>query len=371
MKASDIVRSHRISIPPERWRSMKSRMSRGEIKQVISLAIEGFRIPPPMVELTAADAKSGFDALRRLDTRALLKRKIWYSRHDNYRLKPTSWVYINQNRRGTAASNYFHQSARWQSASKSHASPFEVWSNDRMRRRLMHALFTLKVQKVDVAILRSILQLHSYIAQQFPPAQAKAIYDYFGARRVLDFCAGWGDRFAAFNACASTRFYLGIDPNVSLLDGYQRQVECYGTGKGYRIIPKAAEDVDLGEYANSFDLCFTSPPYFSAEHYSDDSAQSFKRYATPDAWLREFLFAALKRAFDALKPGGHMVVNIADTKIDSAVVHLCDPMNEYLSKLGATFVNCWGLEMSARPNSPLTAERRGAFAEPIWVWRKP
>lgn len=341
MKASDIVRARRISIPPVLWRSMRARMSRGEIKQRISLAVKAFRIPPPMVALTAADAKNGFEALCRLDTSPLLKNKIWHARYNNYRLKPTSWRYIQKNRTGAAASNYFHQTSRWQCAGK-FPSPMTVWANDRLRRTVLGALLTLKATRVSTSTLRSVIELRSYIAAQFNVASAKAIYDYFKAKRVLDFCAGWGDRLAAFHACASTRLYVGIDPNTALHDGYARQAALYNTGKACWIIPAPAEDVDLSEYRNKFDLCFTSPPYFSAEHYSDDPAQSWRRYSDIDAWLNGFLFVALRRAYEALRPGGYLVINLADTEIDGTVVHLCDPMNEFLAELGCVYENCWG-----------------------------
>ena len=65
---------------------------------------------------------------------------------------------------------------------------------------------------------------------------------------------------------------------------------------------------------NSVDLCFTSPPYFSQEQYSDEETQSYIRFPTQDAWLTEFMGATLDNCAYCLKPNGTLAVNIADCK---------------------------------------------------------
>ena len=38
----------------------------------------------------------------------------------------------------------------------------------------------------------------------------------------------------------------------------------------------------------SLDLCFTSPPYFDTEKYSDEDTQSYKKFPTEDGWVNGF-----------------------------------------------------------------------------------
>ncbi len=377
LTVSDIVRNGAIDISPELWRDMQRSLSRARIQQLISTAIDAYRISPPIRDLTLDDARAGFDALCELDTARLIRRGPWFARYQTgYMLKSKTRTYLELSYVGAAASNYFHQLSRWRAASAS-PSPLSVWSTERLRRSTLQALFSLKVDRVNTATLRSIIRLRKYVAAQFPPAAAKAIYDYFAPQRVLDFSMGWGDRFAGFSASQPTRYYLGIDPNTSLRDGYERQVRLYNAGKGVGLIAAAAEDVDLtGE--RPFDLAFTSPPYYSTEKYSDDLGQSFTRYRSVDAWLSDFLFVALRRAYDSLRPGGWLIINIADVLSRGRVLRLCDPMNEFLASLGATYWDCWGLQLPPRVNSeadarrtsPQSGERRGAFCEPIWIWHK-
>ena len=52
---------------------------------------------------------------------------------------------------------------------------------------LMGAAYTLKFDKIDKSTLRTMLGLRKYICSQFKPNAAKALYDYFNVKNVLDF----------------------------------------------------------------------------------------------------------------------------------------------------------------------------------------
>ena len=57
-----------------------------------------------------------------------------------------------------------------------------------------------------------------------------------------------------------------------------------------------------------------------------------------------------------LNLGGHLLVNISDVysnakwSTDRGWLEICNPMNDYLSKIG-TYQGCIGMEISKRPNS--------------------
>ena len=65
------------------------------------------------------------------------------------------------------------------------------------------------------------------IATTFMPAYAKAIFEYYGARTVLDPCAGWGDRLAGAAAADCVDRYVAFDPNVRLRSGYAQIMESF------------------------------------------------------------------------------------------------------------------------------------------------
>ena len=66
--------------------------------------------------------------------------------------------------------------------------------------------------KLDEKSYMSAFRLGTYIATQFKPVVAKAIYDITEAKTVLDTSCGWGDRLAGFFASDAEEYY-GCDPN--------------------------------------------------------------------------------------------------------------------------------------------------------------
>ena len=65
----------------------------------------------------------------------------------------------------------------------------------------------------------SAFRLGTYIATQFKPVVAKAIYQMTNAKRVLDTSCGWGDRLAGFFASDAEEYY-GCDPNPNTYARY-------------------------------------------------------------------------------------------------------------------------------------------------------
>jgi 16S rRNA G966 N2-methylase RsmD len=114
--------------------------------------------------------------------------------------------------------------------------------------------------------------------------------------------------------------YVGIDANRETVETNRRLANDLGFSDKTKVIHAAAEDVKLSEIGDGFDLCFTSPPYFRKEIYSDESTQSCYRYTTPESWREGFLMPAMKLQTNVVKPGGYVIVNIADVKIDNKLI---------------------------------------------------
>ena len=144
--------------------------------------------------------------------------------------------------------------------------------------------------------------------------------------------------------------------------------------KETHFIESPAEDADLTLFADSVDLIFTSPPYFSVERYSYDDTQSWVRHKNIDRWNEDFLHKALNNVLTTLKKGGLLMVNISDvnatsqgTKGGKQWLKICDPMNEYLQSRGdMQYVECFGMEMAKRPNC-LELVRQMILKIAIWM----
>lgn len=356
-----------IIIPPKMWDDMNSNMDKGEIKQLLSDTIEQNDVPLPMRKLTLEDAKNGFAELVENDHKPVSGE--WFTRYEYSAKYPRTDMYFPTVREGNAASDYFHQTNRWMCDSINSPSPYRTWTTEKFRLTLFNALWSLKVKEINPTILRSTIGLRKYIASQFRPATAKAAYDYFRGTRVLDFSAGWGDRLSGFLASDETAHYTGIDPNQRLVEGYNAQLAEFNTDKTVEFFHECAEDVDLGD--RRYNLVFTSPPYFNIERYTQEDNQSFKRYRKINDWNELFLHKTLAHAWDHLDADGVMVINISDVYSNHTINRICDSMNDFISTLpDAYYIGCCGYQMMKRPNSGALKDKKGVFAEPMWVWMK-
>lgn len=195
----------------------------------------------------------------------------------------------------------------------------------------------------------------------FRPSWAIAVYRYFNAKRILDPCAGWGDRLVAAIGHDAER-YLGFDPNTALIPGHRGIVEEQGGAQHerFKVVCAPFEDALLG--GQKFDLVFTSPPFWDLEIYSDEDTQSTKRYDTYESWRMNFLFPMLAKAWSALERGGHMVIHITDRYN----FKVCDWMiSECLARL-------YGCKYSGAIMVPVGSSNgmNGRTGYPMWVFKK-
>lgn len=170
------------------------------------------------------------------------------------------------------------------------------------------------------------------MATTFMPPYARSVYDFFKGKHVLDPCAGWGDRMLGA-ACSGggsgggvTR-YVGFDPNCNLRPGYvQIMKEC-----GHSVTSLSdrkicfsntfeirSEPFEVGAKAlasNSFDLVFTSPPFFDYEMYNPTNP----KYVD---WIAGFYEPLMTESCRCVKPGGYVCIHIGDTSAGTIVPFL-------------------------------------------------
>ncbi len=146
------------------------------------------------------------------------------------------------------------------------------------------------------------------------------IYRLFGARKVYDTSAGWGDRMLA--AMASGIDYTGVDPNVLLQDGHKFLIDTINPQQRARVITACAEMFNL---ADEVDGMYSSPPFFTLECYSMDKTQSIN-YRGYKNWLYKFLFKMLKKCIQCVKNDGFIAINIINWRdyniLDDMITHM-------------------------------------------------
>ena len=391
-----------LHIDEKEWTYIKDTFEKDDVKE--SLATVAMTYPMPTMEMTEEDCRKDFNKLKGTWVHDILREGEWFARSEDgydYPLyyKGSQW-YFARNNIGNKASNYFQQENRWSVESSSYPGPKRTWETFDFMKSLMGAAYSLKLTKIDRSILRTMIGLRKYICSQFKPNVAKAMYDYYNVKSVLDFSMGWGDRLAGFYASMNTELYVGVDPRKENHPIYEEQARYYDshltffeTKKKTKFHCNAAEDFNFDEYHVTFDIIFTSPPYFNVERYGNDDNQSWVRYKDIDSWNNQFLQKALDNMIPTLKSGGKLCVNISDvnakTKGGAQYLKICDPMNEFLDEYrDMEYIGCIGMEMAKRPNSggagtakdttqyseeslKLAEETKDKrFCEPIWIWEK-
>jgi len=208
--------------------------------------------PFPIKTPTDADADRDHERLQRLPALRLWAAGSWNTKSSVPDVIP---FYINVDRTGLRASDRFHWTARMSCSSNSSPSPVESWFNPKHREVIERSsLFKIHPQVA--------LSMTKYVPSQFRPSAAKAIYEMFGAKRIYDPCGGWGDRMAAAIASDFVERYHCRDVNPSVLGGYAGQIARFDKTQKVIVEMVPAEDsIPLG----SFDLVFTSPPYYRTE----------------------------------------------------------------------------------------------------------
>ena len=192
-------------------------------------------------------------------------------------------------------------------------SPADVWALD--VGRIIRECIS-KHKDITNTTLRDTIWETGYEANSFKVSLAKSVYAYFNARRILDFSAGWGDRLVAAIAHFADK-YVAYDPNLALKRGHDNIIAdlVSATDRPYsqnrfEVCYEPFETAYLGN--DTFDLVFTSPPYYDLEIYTQLAGQSIINYPSFNEWLVMFLFASLRKAWSVLEAKGTMVIHISD-----------------------------------------------------------
>jgi len=392
-----------LSIDKKEWEHIKNTFDKEDVKESLAKVAMTYEIP--YAEISKKDAHRHYLKLKGMKHTDILVEGEWFAREGTEYRYGLSFEgkqqYFRRINTGNQSSNYFQQANRWSVDGAVSPGPQRTWENEKFMTSLMGSAYSLKMDKINRNVLRTMIGLRKYICAQFKPNVSKVIYDKLNSKNVLDFSAGWGDRLAGFYAGETSEYYLGIDPRKENHPIYEEQSEFYNKhrsmfepNKTSEFICQPAEDVDFMGYKDKFDTVFTSPPYFNVERYSYDDTQSWVKYKEIDEWNENFLQKTLKNLWCSIKSGGYLLVNISDVYSNSkwsterGWLEICNPMNDFLSTFtDSEYQGCIGMELAKRPNSGGAGTAKSddyseeslnkaketkdkTFCEPIWIWRK-
>jgi hypothetical protein len=266
-------------------------------------------------------------------------------------------------RTGLACLDYFLLRHRLKAKTKRHISFYEATKDKELMAYIDEKIAKIKKKTPSELSADGLLkyrydvfQLYYGTINQFRPSEAKRLYCRFQPKHgILDFSAGWGGRCLA--AMASGIPYIGIDANVKMRPAYEQMIRTVDPDAKVTMIFQPSESVDFSRF--SYDLVFTSPPYFMLEEY-----EKMPQYGSQQGFLDTFFRPVVASAWKNLKTPGYLALNMPKTMYD-AVKQDLPPLWKRLQLPVAS-----RHPSNAAAGRPLGDKNVGQRTEGIYVWKK-
>ena len=348
----------------------------------------------PLKEISKDDMRKCFYDLQKFDTSSIcipneeIEKEV-FEKYDDYKYSYSKYGLglINGPSTFNDVSNYFMQDLRLECGSYGFEAPKTRWENNDaydiwkclgpiwrgingVQKVLIEGKEELIGGELNAKSYVSAFRLGTYIATQFKPVVAKAIYDITNAKTVLDTSCGWGDRLAGFFASDAEEYY-GCDPNPNTYQRYQEQISSYNKllskPKKVTIWRCGAEDLPYHKLPE-IDCAFTSPPYFSTEEYNKggehEEDQSWAKFNEYDKWRDDFYLPVAEKTMNVSK---FMFVNIMDPKVHGVRYRSGD---ELVDKFQDKFLGQIGMRIMQRPQGKTkfkTKEELNEFMNKMFI----
>lgn len=245
-------------------------------------------------------------------------------------------------------SDFFQEKERVICNVKNNDSPYNYWYKNKDKFQNNDKFNNLSIQEQREYIYKNIKECN-----QFKPSLSLYVAKKLKSTKILDPSAGWGDRLLGALANNDIILYNGFDPNINLKKGHDDMIIKYGNSNfdKYKIIYIPFEKSII----NTYDLVFTSPPYFDYEEYKSDN-QSYIGKNNIQEWLRDFLYPMLYKSWNSLIDGGFMAIHLNNISKEPMVKY----MNEYIQNnlKNSVFYGIIGSKGSSKS------------IKNIWIWKK-
>jgi hypothetical protein len=215
----------------------------------------------------------------------------------------------------------------WEVPIQNMKTPMEVWLDDDRLKKAIRARIKNNGFKLDDKgsafiepwSMRKGLSRASGAQRvsNFRPTAAAAIYNrYAGNGVVWDMSCGYGGRLLGAIGSSRVKTYLGTEPSTETFTGLTALSSDFAhkTNTSVKLFQQGSE-LGIDNYiTQEVDLCFTSPPYFNTEKYSNEPTQSAIKFSTVELWNEGFLRETIKAAERVLKDTGYLILNVANVK---------------------------------------------------------
>ncbi len=198
--------------------------------------------------------------------------------------------------------------------------------------------------KTEYTVLKEVYNICISAINIMRPLNCMEIFVRFNAKRVLNFCAGWGGSTVAA-AALNLETHYGVEINGDLSEPYDKMVSYLKTKSqtDFRVFMCDAVAVDYSTLI--YDTVFVSPPYYFIEKYANNPT-----YSSKTEMDEKFYIPAFSKTYTSLQKGGHYIINVCKEVYDRVLV-----------KLFGEALTTFQLKKSKRQNE---------YTEMVYVWIK-
>ena len=170
--------------------------------------------------------------------------------------------------------------------------------------------------KHEYKVLKEVYNICISAINIMRPLNCMEIYTRFNAKRVLNFCAGWGGSMVAAAALKLEAFY-GIEINSDLKEPYDKMVTYLRTKSNTEFGIHFGDAVEIDYSTMNYDTIFSSPPYYFIEKYANNVAYKSKKDMD-----EKFYKPVFSKTYLHLKKDGHFIINVCKEVYDNVLKNL-------------------------------------------------
>jgi 16S rRNA G966 N2-methylase RsmD len=198
--------------------------------------------------------------------------------------------------------------------------------------------------KNDYIVLKEVYNICISAINIMRPLNCMEIYTKYNAKRVLNFCAGWGGSAVAA-AALNLDAYYGVEINTDLKEPYHNMITYLKTKSETEFDVNIGDAVDVDYSLMSYDTVFSSPPYYFLEKYANNV-----KYGSKKDMDEKFYKPVFSNTYNGLQQGGHYIINVCKEVYDNVLKELLGEAHEIFP-----------LKKSKRQND---------YTEMVYVWVK-
>jgi len=245
----------------------------------------------------------------------------------------------------------------WDIRCNKQKTPLEAFNDDEIFMKVIEKRLRFGDNISDNGI-RKMLKIFTGVqsVSNFRPTASASIYSLFcnEGDTVWDMSCGFGGRL--LGADLAKVKYIGTEPSTKTFNGLKEIIRDYNINA--TILNIGSEDFIPED--GTLDFCFTSPPYFDTEEYSNEDTQSYIKYPTKEEWINGFLKQTFENCYKGLKDGKFMVINIANVK---SFKNIEEETQRVALEVGFTLDCTWKLALSKLGGKDFKYE-------PLFVFKK-